>query len=129
MIDLFGKKAKENELRETNKKFLMYEIVIAYIGLTAFLALWCAALFAVESVAWMVSLLVIAFVIFIVACGFAIKIEAEAGFYECAKCGHRHVPKYSTVLFAAHVGRTRHMKCPECGEKSWQKKRLTEKDD
>ena len=53
---------------------------------------------------------------------FAIKIEQIAGYYECKSCGHRYVPSYLSVSLAAHMGRTRSMKCPECGEKTWQKK-------
>lgn len=54
--------------------------------------------------------------------GFALKIEQVAGYYECRHCHHRYVPTFKAVNFAPHIGRTRHMKCPECGEKSWQKK-------
>ena len=53
---------------------------------------------------------------------FAIKIEQVAGYYECKKCGRRYVPSGKAVAFSMHMGRTRYMKCPKCGQKSWQKK-------
>ena len=53
---------------------------------------------------------------------FALKIEQVAGYYECRECGHRYVPTFKAVNLAPHMGRTRKMKCPECGKKSWQKK-------
>lgn len=53
---------------------------------------------------------------------FAVKIEQVAGYYECKECGHKYVPTYKSVNMAPHMGRTRYMKCPECGKKSWQKK-------
>lgn len=53
---------------------------------------------------------------------FAIKIEQTAGYYECKECGHRYVPSLKAMYFAPHMGRTRKMKCPACGKKSWQKK-------
>ena len=53
---------------------------------------------------------------------FALRIEQTAGYYKCKHCGHCHVPSYNTVLFAMHFGRTRYMKCPRCGKKSWQRK-------
>ena len=56
---------------------------------------------------------------------FAIKIEQTAGYYECKHCKHRYVPTLGAVIFAPHMGRTRKMKCPECGEKSWQRKVIT----
>ena len=40
----------------------------------------------------------------------------------CRKCGHRYIPTYQAVVNAMHAGRTRYMKCPHCGQKSWSKK-------
>ena len=53
---------------------------------------------------------------------FALKIEQMAGYYECKECGHKYVPTFKAVNLAPHMGRTRYMKCPHCGKKSWQKK-------
>ena len=58
----------------------------------------------------------------LIATPFALKIEQKAGYYECQKCGNKHIPKYSSVFLAMHLGRTRYMRCPECGKRSWQKK-------
>ena len=55
---------------------------------------------------------------------FTLRIEQVAGYYECKKCGHKYVPTYKEMTMAPHMGRTRYMKCPKCGEKSWQKKTL-----
>ena len=75
-----------------------------------------------------VVLIVSGFIPFIVGMFFAIKIEQVAGYYECKECGHKHVPTFSQVLWAMHMGRTRYLKCPNCGKKSWQKK-VVSKDD
>lgn len=56
---------------------------------------------------------------------FAVKIEQVAGYYECAECGYRYVPTYKAVNLSMHMGRTRYMRCPQCGKKSWQKKKIT----
>lgn len=53
---------------------------------------------------------------------FTVKIEQIAGYYECKHCGHRYVPTYRAVNLAMHICRTRYMRCPECGKKSWQRK-------
>ena len=45
-------------------------------------------------------------------------------YYECPNCNHKYIPTYKSVLFAMHVNRTRKMKCPKCGKKTWQKKVL-----
>lgn len=53
---------------------------------------------------------------------FALKIEQIAGYYECKHCAHKYVPSFKAVNLAMHMGRTRYMKCPACGKRSWQKK-------
>ena len=53
---------------------------------------------------------------------FAMRLEQVAGYYECKCCGHKYVPTKKAMYMSMHMGRTRYMKCPECGKKSWQKK-------
>ena len=60
----------------------------------------------------------------LVAIPFLLRVEQVAGFYECQHCHHQYVPEYKSVFVAPHMGRTRYMKCPECGKRSWQKKVL-----
>ena len=57
-----------------------------------------------------------------IGCLFALKIEQIAGYYKCRHCAHTYVPTFKAATLAMHMGRTRYMKCPECGKKSWQKK-------
>lgn len=56
---------------------------------------------------------------------FAVRIEQIAGYYECRHCKHKYIPTYKAINFAPHMARTRYMKCPKCGKKSWQKKRIS----
>ncbi len=58
----------------------------------------------------------------LVALPFLLRVEQVAGFYECRHCHHQYVPKYKSVFIAPHIGRSRFMKCPECGKFSLQKK-------
>lgn len=126
----YEKKAEENFEEfakiETaqNKKFFLYENVIGYISTITFLILVFVASYVEGLPVWArVVLLLFSFALLIVGVSFCIKIETEAGKYECQKCGHQYVPKFSSVYFAMHFGRTRYMTCPKCGRKSWQKKR------
>ncbi len=114
-------KAKE----ESDRHLLTAEIYIGVLGTLIFLALvFTAAFVPLEN--WLRAVLIVTGLIpFAICIGYAIKIEQKAGYYECAKCGHKYVPTYKSVLFARHINRTRYMKCPECGEKSWQKKRIS----
>ena len=72
---------------------------------------------------WIRNLLIVGgFIPAIIGMLFGLKIEQTAGYYKCAKCNHKYVPTYSSVLWAMHINRTRYMKCPKCGKRSWQKK-------
>jgi hypothetical protein len=80
----------------------------------------------VEMPVWSKALLIVFALAMILAVAFiAVGIEQKAGYYECQKCHNRHVPTYWQTNLAMHMGRTRYMKCPECGKYSWQKKVLT----
>ena len=111
-------KQKEN----ADRKLLRLEWVVGYISAITFLIIIFIASF-VEMPKWLVVLL-IAFGIITFAIGMfnCLKIEQTAGYYECAKCHHKYVPTYSSVLWSMHINRTRYMKCPECKKRSWQKK-------
>ncbi len=63
----------------------------------------------------------------LVAIPFLLRIEQVAGYYECKHCNNKYVPKYKSVFAAAHIGRTRYMRCPKCKKMSWNKKVLTRK--
>lgn len=127
----YDKYAEENLLEmkkreETmNRKLLSYEWVIGFGATVAFLVMMYAACFGVDNRIWQIVLITTGAVIFIAGAHFSLKIEVEAGYYVCKKCSYRHIPSYTDVLLAPHIGRTRYMKCPHCQEKNWQKKVLT----
>ncbi|MBQ4105212.1 MAG: helix-turn-helix domain-containing protein [Clostridia bacterium] len=107
---------------EADKRMLSLEILIGIFSIIILIAFVFTAAF-VNMADWLrIVLLLVGFAVCLVGVMFALKIEQEAGYYECAHCRHRYVPTFKSVLWAPHVNRTRHMKCPECGKKSWQKK-------
>lgn len=114
---------KKEEMQ--NKKLMMYENVIGFSSTLSFLIQVFVAVFFVKNKTAQILLFILAFAFLIVGVSFALKIEAETGYYECQKCHNKYVPKYSSVYFAMHLGTTRYMKCPKCGKKSWQKKAMS----
>ena len=107
---------------DADKRLLTIEIVIGLLS-TVFMFTMIAVAALIQMQDSIRFLLIgIGFVQFLVAAMFALKIEQTAGYYVCAKCGHRYVPTFGSVNMAMHFGRTRYMRCPECKEKSWQKK-------
>ena len=131
-MDNYSKELENNLLElvkqkeQADKRLLRMEIVTGILCLLPLL--FCAIIipFFIESGAieeWLGALIIgLSLLPLLIAIPFMIKIEQTAGYYECQHCGHKHVPTYKAVLMAMHVGRTRYLKCPNCGQKSWQKK-------
>ena len=113
------------EKEKADKRLLALEV---FFGITATIILFALIFIAafIEMEIWLkISLIVLGFVLFLAGCFYAVRIEQVAGYYECKLCGHRYVPTYKAVNMAMHAGRTRFLRCPECGKKSWQKKVLS----
>ncbi len=127
-MDNYNKEIENNLLEmvkqkeEADKRLLKLEIVL---GIIAVLPLIAAAVITiiVPMEEWNQGVLVgLSLLPLLIATPFAIKVEQKAGYYQCSKCGHRHIPRYSSVFFAMHINRTRYMRCPKCNKRSWQKK-------
>ena len=110
---------------QADKRLLSVEV---FIGTTATIVLFALIFVAafIQMETWLkISLIVFGFILFGAGCFYALRIEQVAGYYECEHCKHRYVPTYKAVNMAMHMGRTRYMRCPQCGKKSWQKKVLS----
>ncbi len=127
-MDNYNKELENNLLEmvkqkeESDKRLLKIEIVM---GICCILPLIASIIIVniLPMEEWLSAVIVLASIIpLLIATPFALKIEQKAGYYECKKCGHRHIPQYSSVFWAMHINRTRYMRCPKCNKKSWQKK-------
>lgn len=134
MAESYDKRAEENllamkrEIEEKNRQMLKTEYMITFPAVIAGLVMVFVASF-VEMSTWLRIVLIAFAIVMIFAVAFiAVWIEKKAGCYECQHCHHRYVPTYWQANLAMHTGRTRYMKCPECGKRSWQKKVLTKED-
>ena len=110
---------------QADKRLLSIEV---FIGITAIIVLFALIFVAafIQMETWLrISLIVFGFILFLAGCFYALRIEQVAGYYECKHCKHRYVPTYKAVNMAMHMGRTRYIRCPQCGKKSWQKKVLS----
>lgn len=130
-MDNYNKELERNLLEvirqkeAADKRLLSLEVFVGMMALIVLFALIFISAF-VEMENWLrVVLIAIGFVLFFAGCFYALRIEQVAGYYECKECGHRYVPTYKAVNLAPHMGRTRYMRCPQCGKKSWQKKVLS----
>ncbi len=117
-------KAKE----ENNNRYLLHlEIVLGVISVISFLVIFITSVCLAEYIGRPIAalLMIIASAILITGIYHSLKIERSAGYYECQACHHKYVPTMKAITIAPHIGRTRYMKCPECGKRTWQKKVLS----
>ena len=127
-MDNYNKELEKNLLnaikqkQESDRQLLKLEVVIGILScIVLFVPVLLGALLPMEE--WLRIIVVFSgFIPAIIGFCYATKIEQTAGYYECKECGHRYVPTFKAVLNAAHMGRTRYMRCPKCNKKSWQKK-------
>ncbi|MBO4854659.1 MAG: helix-turn-helix transcriptional regulator [Oscillospiraceae bacterium] len=116
---------------QSDRRLLKTEIVIGVLStvfLFAMISIGAVFMMMQEKI-WVFFLLFgIGLLQLIVCTMFCLRIEQVAGYYACRKCGYRYVPTYGSVNGAMHMGRTRYMKCPQCGKRSWQKKVISAED-
>ncbi len=127
-MDNYNKETENNlielikQKEQNDKRMLSIEWAIGILScIVLFVPIFIGALLPMED--WQRIVLIISGIIpAIVGFCFAVRIEQIAGYYRCKHCGHKYVPIYKSVNLAMHMGRTRYMKCPNCGKRSWQKK-------
>ena len=107
---------------ESDKLLLSIEIVILVLSAIVLYVIIMISSYAQIEEELRTILIIVGIIPFAVCVIYAIRIEQIAGYYECRKCNHKYVPKFITVFISMHLGRTRYMKCPECNQRSWQKK-------
>ena len=130
MTESYDRAAEKNllimkrELEEKNRLMLKMEYLISFPAVAAGLIMCAVAAYAGVP-EWTKAVLIVSGLTMILTVGLiAIGIEQKAGTYECRVCGSRYMPGYWQTFISPHMGRTRYMKCPECGKRSWQNKVL-----
>ena len=110
---------------ESDKHLLKLEWVIGILSMIVlFVPIFIGALVPMED-GYRLIVVFSGFIPAFVGFFYTVKIEQVAGYYKCKECGHSYVPTYKAFNLAMHMGRTRYMRCPNCGKKSWQKKVLS----
>ena len=111
--------------REENKKKVVLAVVSAVVTVVATLTIiLMAGLLQMEQ--WQRVLLTgIGLVVMLGGLFVSAALEWDAGTYECKHCKARFVPTMGAYMMGMHTLTTRHLRCPECGKKSWCKRRLT----
>lgn len=112
--------AKQDELK--NKKLMASMWTILLTSTIFYIGIMLLAVITLEEGVLLGIIISIFTVLYIIASLVSLKFEVDAGYYECRNCNHKFVPTYKEVMFSIHIGTSRHLRCPECKQKSWAKK-------
>ena len=111
---------KQDELK--NKKLMTSMWTILITSSLFYVGIILIAVNTLEEGLLLGTIICASTIIFVIAAFIALRFEVDAGYYECNKCHHKHVPSYFNALWAPHMSTTRYLKCPKCGKRSWSKK-------
>ena len=117
-------KNQHDSKQRSDKLLLAVEPALGIFATLLFFAALFACIFITMAIVWKIIMMVAGIACFIYGVFLCLKIEQLAGYYECPRCEHRYIPSFRQVCFCANFGRTRKMKCPKCGRKSWHEKVL-----
>ena len=111
---------------QANKRLMSAEYFLVTLAVIASLAMIIIGiLLAVENWIAAAVLCSLGALIIISAIVYGLKIEHEAGYYECPECKERYVPSMKAIVLAPHYGTTRKMRCPHCNKRGYHKKVMT----
>ena len=110
------------ELEYKNKTIWSTMKTIMTVCILALFAGLAATRFLIPEGVWQLVAIIGICITFLLPCFYALELEISVGAYKCRSCGHEIVPTYKEAMMAMHLGFTRHLKCPECGKRTWCKK-------
>ena len=120
LVEMTRQEQIKNKKLITSMYILTGSALIFYIGITIL------ASFTLKEGPVLGAIICVSTTLVVLLCFYGLKLEVDAGYYECAKCHHKFTPKnYFTAMFAPHINTTRFMKCPECKKYSWAKKAMS----
>ena len=111
------------KVEQRDKTMLRIETWMVFVSLPIYVAMVLIGSYVCKiNIPLGVALIVLAILLIVTVAVIGIRIEHDAGYYECPNCGERYVPSMKAVVMAPHIGRSRKMTCPHCGQKGYHKK-------
>ncbi len=115
-----------NQEEKVNKKLMRAESFLTILSVVASLALIIAGVLIAELNPTIgIVLCSLGSLIVFLGILYGVKLEHDAGYYECPECKTRYVPSMRAVVLAIHYGSIRKMRCPYCNKKGYHKKVMT----
>ena len=125
MEDLLIELSKIEEIK--NKKLITNMYVLVITTLIFYLGIILLAANTLEEGILLDLIVCISTIVFVLISLYAVRIEANTGYYECKKCHHKYIASYSSAILAPHINTTRFLKCPNCNKRTWAKKVMSKK--
>lgn len=118
LLEMTQKVEKRDKLLLQLELWMIGSVIPLFVGMSLFGSYLCDN----GQVVWGSILIFSQFLLLIPFIYFGLKIEHDAGYYECPNCGERYVPTMKAMFWAPHMGRARKMTCPHCGKKGYHRK-------
>ena len=121
--ELLIEMAKQEEIK--NKKLMTNMWVLLLSALIFYLGIIGISCYTLEEGPILGTIICTSTILFVLVGFYGLKLEVDAGYYECKNCHHKFIPTYFTALITPHIHTTRYLKCPKCGKRTWSKKTMT----
>ena len=126
----YHEKAEENVMnlikeKEESKKKIILSVMVAALAIIAAVPMFVIS-GAIEMELW-IRCILIGISIFVITVGIIIAciLDRDAGTFECTKCGNHFTPDIGAYIKGPHTITKRYLKCPNCGQNSYCKHRLS----
>lgn len=111
--------------RNDAKKRLAISFVVAVIAIISGLLIILLSSLLAAPIWVRILSMVFSAIIVILGIGVCCVLTFDAGVYECPTCGEKFVPSMKDFISGAHAFTKRKLICPQCGKKSFCKKKLS----
>ena len=127
----YNEHAEENllemrrEIESKNKKILILNRIITFLGVVIYLLIVIAAIFIEMPMVIRNIIMALALVILLLFGVYNLNIIRKTGYYECQECKHQYIPTFNQMFFGMSgitKGNIWRMKCPNCNKRCWHKK-------
>lgn len=118
LVELSRQEENKNKIIMTTMWILVITTMIFYMGILLL------AVITLEEGPILGGIIVVSTLITVAVAFYGLKLEVEAGYYECKNCHHKFVPTYFKALIVPHKSTTRYLKCPKCNKRTWSKKTM-----
>ena len=121
--ELLVELAKQDELN--NRRMLMDMWILVIAAVIFYVGIVILAAYTLGEGTLFEIIMCVSTIIFVAIAFYALKLEINAGYYQCKNCHHKFKIKYINAIFVPHFHTTRYLKCPECNKRTWAKKVMT----